>query len=141
MTQSDLAALAELSRVTVNQLENGAAPDIGIKKMAKVMDVVGLALVAKPRRTPTERDFLAMACTSANVSLKKRITPDDLATVLLTGRITPDLRPHMRVILEELPRSVLEGAVRQVARTKDVTTIKQNLVKLADRVGCSVRVG
>ncbi len=140
LTQSRLAEMAGLSRVTVNQIENGAASDIGVKKMTKLMALVGLSLAAAPKPARLARDFLTMACTSANVSFKNRMGPDDLATVLLSGRVPADFKPHLRVVLEELPRSVLEGVVRQVGRTRDVAAVKVNLAKVAKQIGSSFKV-
>lgn len=137
MTQARVAELAELSRVTVNQLENGAAPDLGIRKLAKVLTAVGLSLMATP--PPSKRDFLRMACTSANVSFRRQLTPDDLAHVFLTGRVAPEFRPHLRVVLEEIPTNVLHGAIRQVARIRKVEEIRQNVLALASKLGATTR--
>jgi transcriptional regulator with XRE-family HTH domain len=43
-SQSELAALAKVSRATINALENGRASDIGFSKLNRILAVVGLAL-------------------------------------------------------------------------------------------------
>lgn len=140
LTQAQLAEQSDLSRVTVNQIENGAASDVGVRKLARLMALVGLELDAPAKDPRQKHDYLGMACTSANVSLKKRITPDDLAAVLITGRLAAGFRPHLRVVLEEVPKSVLEGVMVQVARAKSVSEIRANLAKVASSVGSPLRV-
>ena len=44
LTQAALADQAGLSRTTLNQLENGVFPDIGVKKVQNVLGLLGLDL-------------------------------------------------------------------------------------------------
>jgi transcriptional regulator with XRE-family HTH domain len=140
LTQAELARRAGVARTTVNQLENGTFPDLGVRKLIAILEIVGRRLTVEPagdRRG--EVDYLQMACTSANTSFRERLRPDDLAQALLTGRVPPGLRPHFRLILEELPRPVLEGVLRQVAQWSNREKVAGNLAEIARAIGVPLR--
>jgi transcriptional regulator with XRE-family HTH domain len=44
LTQAELAAAADVARTTLNQLENGVFPDIGVRKLMAILGAVGLRL-------------------------------------------------------------------------------------------------
>ncbi len=48
LTQEDIGSMAKLSRVTINQLENGVFPDIGVRKAQAILELVGLTLQIQP---------------------------------------------------------------------------------------------
>src|SRR2546426_4211987 len=58
LTQAELADRAGLSRTTLNQLENGLFPDIGVKKVQNVLDLLGLDLsvIRAPSPDPADPD-------------------------------------------------------------------------------------
>ncbi len=116
LTQENLALQAGVSRGTINQLETGVFPDLGVKKLLAILKIVGLDISIHKARKPTPEtpDYLEMACVSANVSYKGKLTTDVLAQTLLTGKVPANLRPQLRVVYDEVPPKVFAGLVRQV---------------------------
>ena len=55
LSQQRLAKLADLSRATINQLETGVLVDLGVRKLAGLLDLLGLALVAGARPVSAPR--------------------------------------------------------------------------------------
>jgi len=47
LTQAQLAAAAGLSRNTLNRLENGLFPDLGVKKAEAILGKLGMELTVK----------------------------------------------------------------------------------------------
>jgi hypothetical protein len=86
------------------------------------------------RRRP---DFLKIAATSASVSYKETIAPHELASILLSGNVPLRFRPHLRVILEELPPSALKGVVEQLSDRMSPEGLRKNLTAIARQVGIS----
>ena len=116
LTQEALARQAEVSRGTINQLETGVYPDLGVKKLLAILRTVGLDMSIQKEREVNrqEQDYLEMACISANVSYKGQLTPDMLARALLTGKVPPHMGPQLRVVFDELPQSIFDGMLRKV---------------------------
>ena len=78
LTQAKLASEVNLSRTTLNQLENGVFPDIGVKKLLALLHHLGKELaVVKPSRQ-THPNFVRMARIAANVSYKETLTEEEL---------------------------------------------------------------
>lgn len=141
LTQAQLAQRAGVARTTLNQLENGVFPDIGVRKLMAILEIVGQHLTVLP--APNERgepDYVRMACTSASTSFRERLRPDELVRFLLTGKMPPTRRPHLRVILAELPVPVLEGVVRQVEAWSSRQRVLKNLAKIARALGTTLRI-
>ena len=136
LTQLQLATAAHVTRTTLNQLENGLLKDLGIRKVQAILDQVGLVLkVADASLEPKSTDFLRLASTSASVSFKDALTEKELLHVLLTGKVPAERRPHIRLLLEEAPRSLVEGLAQQVARWARPGKVERNLDKIAADVG------
>jgi transcriptional regulator with XRE-family HTH domain len=142
LTQAQLAQRAGVARTTLNQLENGVFPDIGVRKLTAILELVGQRLTVLPAAGERgEPDYVRMACTSASTSFRERLRPDELVRVLLSGRVPAARRPHLRVILEELPAPVLEGVVRQVERWSNREKVLENLASIAGALGTTLRTG
>ena len=108
LTQAELARQAGVARTTLNQLENGVFPDIGVRKLMAILAIVGQRLAVVPAcRERGEPDYVRMACTSASTSFRDALRPDELVHALLSGKVPPGRRPHFRVLLEELPAPFL----------------------------------
>ncbi len=136
VTQADLAEQAGLTRTTINQLEAGSCPDLGIKKVIRLLDGLGLELNVTPTRKKKRPDYLRMACGTANVSLREPITPDDLAQVFLTGKVPRRLRPHLRVVFDELPSKVLDGLMGQLGTSPTrALRVTKNAGEVARKIG------
>ncbi len=134
LTQAQLAAAARITRTTLNQLENGLVKDLGIRKVQAVLDNLGLALVVEHtvRKGP---DFLRLASTAASVSFKTVLSERELLHALLTGKVPPNRRPHLRALLEEAPRALLKGLVEQVSRRSMPGKVERNIIRLAATLG------
>lgn len=140
ITQAELADRVGLSRVTVNQLESGVFPDLGINKLLSVLETVGLDLaITKKDRKKGPRDYLRLACISANVGYKTKIKPDALARMLMTGKVVAGTKPNMRVVFEELPEEVFAGVVSQVGNWREPDKLSQNIRAIAKVIGSSKR--
>ncbi len=134
LTQAQLAAQAGLSRNTLNRLENGLFPDLGVKKAEAILEKLGMELSVKPAK-PKHPDFVGMASASASVSFKKKLAPDELVHALLSGKATPGKEAHFIVLLEEAPAALLKGMLEQVGAWVKPGKVEKNLKKIAKQVG------
>jgi transcriptional regulator with XRE-family HTH domain len=137
-TQAELAQAAGISRTTMNLLENGLFPDIGVRKAQAILDELGLELHVRPvhRR---RANYLLMARTVANGSFRSRLSEAELVRALLTGRIAPRHRPHLRMLLAEAPVVVLRGLVHEVGRWAQSGRVEENVRKLSESLGTTRR--
>jgi transcriptional regulator with XRE-family HTH domain len=94
-TQTDLARAAGLSRITVNQLENGVCTDLGLRKALAVLAALGLELQIRGARQ--REDPIAAACALTKLS------EAELVHALLTGKVRPQVRPRLRKLLKAPP--------------------------------------
>jgi transcriptional regulator with XRE-family HTH domain len=143
LTQRALAELAGLSRTTVNQLEAGVFPDIGVRKLLAILDAVGLDIslvdAARTRKSGKQPDYLKLACISANVSYREKLDEKELARALATGMAPPDKRPQLRVVFDELPPAVFDGMVRQVGAWSGEERIVKNVAAIAGQIHSTKR--
>ena len=135
LTQARLAEAAHITRTTLNQLENGAIKDLGIRKLQAVLDQLGLALLIERTPQPKPTDFLRLASTAASVSFKTALSERELLRALLTGKVPRDRHPHLRTLLEESPRTLVKGLIHQVRGWTDPGKLERNLAKIAAVVG------
>jgi len=137
LTQAELAAAAGLSRTTLNQLENGLFPDLGVKKVQTILDRLGLDLTVGPAQKARRPDFIGIACTTSSVSYRETLTPDELVHALLSAKVPRNRRPHLRTLLEEAPRPLLEGLVREVGKWAKPGKVAGNVATIADELSVS----
>lgn len=52
LTQAQLANMAGITRKTVSQIETGTVSDIGIRKVERTLEVLGLELSLRPAGAP-----------------------------------------------------------------------------------------
>jgi len=52
LTQAQLADLAGITRKTLSQMETGTVSDIGIRKVGRTLDLLGLELAVRPAGAP-----------------------------------------------------------------------------------------
>jgi HTH-type transcriptional regulator / antitoxin HipB len=86
-------------------------------------------------------DYIGMACTTASVSLRKALAPDELVRALLTGRPPRGKHAHFIILLEEAPAALLRGLVAQVGAWSKPATVAKNLRKIAGEIGLSLKAG
>lgn len=139
LTQAELASAVGLSRTTLNQLESGLVSDLGIRKVQALVDELGLELTIKgaERERP---DFVQIASTAASVSFRDALTPEDLVTILLKGRVPAAKRPQIRALFEEATPTLLKGLAEEVGRWSKPGRIEKNLARIASELGVSRKV-
>jgi len=135
VTQEQLAAAAGLSRITINQLENGVFPDLGVNKAQAILGELGLELRVEPAARSRRPDFIRMACISASTSFRESLTEKELVRGLLSGAIPRKRRPHFRALFEEVPASVLKGALHELGKWTDAQRVEKNLRRIAESLG------
>ena len=52
VSQSELAKALGMSRTTIGQIESGAVQEIGVRKLIRVLEFLGLELCVRPASTP-----------------------------------------------------------------------------------------
>lgn len=137
LTQAQLAHATGLSRETLNLLESGLVRDLGIKKVLAVIDHLGLSVTLQQGMRPRRPDYVRMACTSANVSLKTALTEDELLHALVTGKVPAKRAPHLRTLLDEAPAALLQALAEEAAGWMKPGKLARNLRKLASDLGVS----
>ncbi|MGH9931438.1 MAG: helix-turn-helix domain-containing protein, partial [Pyrinomonadaceae bacterium] len=135
LTQAQLATGAGITRTTLNQLENGAVGDLGVRKILAVLDQLGLELSVQPVADPSARDYLRIAATTASVSFKDPLTEQELLRAMLTGKIPVGRRPHFRMLLEEARPQIMKGLVSQLSQWTSSARLQKNLARIATAVG------
>jgi len=140
LSQDRLAKLAGLSRATINQLETGALVDLGVIKLACLLELVGLTFEAHARATPHRG--LLMASRTASVSYKTQLDATQLAKALATGEVPPGLLPHVATFLDEAPLPLVVSAVEEAAKRGRVPPkrIWQHVVRWASEINSPRRV-
>ncbi len=140
LTQAQLATAAGLSRTTLNQLENGLFPDLGVKKVLAILETLGLDLSVQPAAQTRRPDFVRMACNTANVSYKIALTEDELIRALLTGKLATGKRPHLRALLDEAAPELLQGLVGETNKWTRPGRVEKNLEQIARDIGATRRI-
>ncbi len=140
LSQDRLAKLAGLSRATINQLETGALVDLGVIKLACLLELVGLTFEAHARTTPHRG--LLMASRTASVSYRTQLDAAQLAKALATGEVPPGLLPHVATFLDEAPLPLVVSAVEEAAKRGRVPPkrIWQHVVRWASEINSPRRV-
>lgn len=121
LLQEQVAKFAGLSRVTINQLENGTLKDLGYTKLKAVMDVLGLDM--ETVQSSGLKSALAVAARSISTSYRDVMTPEMLSMILRSGTAPDQFQPHLMALLDETPLPVVVKAVAEAA-TSDVPAKK-----------------
>jgi len=140
-TQAHLAERARVGLKFLYELESGK-DTLRTDKVLDVLKVLGLhLLVAREPQAAYQvaPDYIGMACTSAGVSLREPLSPDELVKALLTGKAPRERRAHLVVLLEEAPDELLSGLVDQVGRWATPARVAANLKKIAAELGVRAR--
>ncbi len=118
LTQLRLGKFADLSRVTINQLENGTLSDLGVVKLVSLLELLNLTLNATPGHQKTRG--LRMASRTASVSYRKALDIKTLVQALTTGTVPSGYEAHLCTLIDEGPLSVIIQTVEGVARQSQV---------------------
>jgi transcriptional regulator with XRE-family HTH domain len=113
LSQARLAALGGLSRVTINQLENGTLVDLGASKLIALLDLVGVDLNAGSRKG--QQHALQSVSQTASVSYRTVLDPEIFAAALVAGELPARITPHVATLLDEAPLSLIVAAVEEIA--------------------------
>lgn len=140
LTQAQVAKAAGVSRTTLNQLENGVFPDLGVRKVQAILDHLGLTLAVQPMGQPDRPNFVQMASATASVSFRTPLTEDELVNAFLTGKVPPRKRAHLRTLLDEASPSLLNGLIRELSKWSKPGRVGKNVAKIANEVGSSRRI-
>jgi y4mF family transcriptional regulator len=156
LTQEQLARRARVGLKFLYQIESGK-DTLRSDKVLDVLDALSIRLVVTPatavpqareeraayrvRQSPRGKsasarpDYVGMACTSAGVSLRTPLAPDELIRALLRGEPVPGKEAHLTMLLEEAPAEVLHGLAEQVGIWAEPGRIERNLRRLARALG------
>jgi transcriptional regulator with XRE-family HTH domain len=113
LSQEQAAKLSGVSRVTLNQLENGTLEEIGYSKLIAILALLELDLETKPE--PGPKNGLVVAARSASTSYRDILSADQLASILRSGKTPREYEPHLMAFLEEVPKPVVLKAVAEAA--------------------------
>ncbi|WP_129780669.1 helix-turn-helix transcriptional regulator [Peristeroidobacter soli] len=118
LSQAQVAALSGLSRQTVNQIETGAAPDLGLNKAERLAGVLGLVLRVDAGRPGSSKaakmSALARAAATASVSFRRRLARPALERILASGELPEKYIPHVHALLDDAPVSLLGAVAEQL---------------------------
>jgi transcriptional regulator with XRE-family HTH domain len=115
LSQDRLAKLADLSRATINQLETGALVDLGVAKLAALLNTLGLQLQALGAAHVPPGHGLLMASRTASVSYKTPLQARQLAKAMASGHLPAAIAPHVATLLDEAPMPLIVRAVEEAA--------------------------
>lgn len=133
LSQAELAALAGLSRATINYLENGRA-DIGVDSLFRVLDIVDLRLdLLSGAHRSSKTPAITSAARSASVSYRESLPPETLRQTLVSGAVERRYMAQLAHLADELPTPLLLRVVREVAALEQVPSkrIWKNMAAIA----------
>ena len=58
LSQANLAKLLNMSRTTISQIESGTVQDVGVRKVIRILEVLGLELQVRNAGAPPTLDEL-----------------------------------------------------------------------------------
>lgn len=76
-----------------------------------------------------------MACTTASVSYRESLTPEELVQALLAGRVPQNRQAHFHVLLDETPIALLQGLLEQVGKQATYTKVLENFQRIGAELG------
>jgi len=128
LLQNQLAKLSGLSRVTINQLENGKLNDLGYAKLKVILDLVGLHI--NTRHVSSSSSALVIAARNISTSYKEIVTATDLTDMLRSGEAPERFHAHLMALLDETPLPIVVRAIAEAATPEAPT---QKIMKHLNR--------
>lgn len=139
LTQARLAALAGLSRATINEIESGQIADLGIAKVMRLLGLLGLELsltssATEPTTKAKRSSAVATAARTASTSYRTALPPQTLAKALRTGDIPEPFRPHFATLLDEASPTLLLRATEEVLGPQIPRSAWRNITRWAEEL-------
>lgn len=119
LSQEAAAALAGLSRVTVNQLENGTLHNLSSTRIEQLANEFGFAIGLVGTRRPPGKSALEAAARVASVPYANELPVAVLAQSIRDGAVAPAYVPHLRTLLQEAPVAILADVVDELEREQE----------------------
>ena len=147
LTQEALARVSGLSRSTINAVEKQSIGNLSISKAQALLESIGLSMNVAPSGTtrasiakkalPT-RSALERAASTASVSYQPVMSAKQLERALLTGIAPEPIRPHLQVLLDEAPMSLLAKVVDELQADEGVerSHVWSQMRRLAHELQC-----
>ena len=120
LSQQQLAALVELSRATVNELENGKLKDLSANRIERVANELGFAVGLVGMRRTKDKSALEAAARVASVPYTAELPANVLFDSIKDGVVPPGYIPHLRTLLQEAPVALLADVADELQRSHDV---------------------
>lgn len=120
LSQHQLAQLAELSRATISDLENGKLKDLSSNRIERLANELGFAVGLVGTRRPKDRSALEAAARIASVPYASELPAGTLLESLKEGIVPPGYIPHLRTLLQESPVAILADVAEELQRVHDV---------------------
>jgi len=142
LTQARLAALAGLSRATINEIETGQIADLGIAKVMRLLALLGLELGVGPttaniRGGRRQASALTIAARTASTSYRTALPPRTLARALRTGELPSEFRPHIATLLQEASGPLIVRAVEESFEAEVPKWVWRNMARWAEELDVS----
>lgn len=118
LSQGELAQLAELSRATITNLENGTLQDLSSTRVERLANSLGFAVGLMSTGRPKHGEAMQAAARLASVPYKKELPADVLEDALTQGSVPPGFIPQLRTLLQEAPVAVLSAVADEMERER-----------------------
>jgi transcriptional regulator with XRE-family HTH domain len=107
LSQQELAALVDLSRATINELERGKLKDLSSNRIERLANELGFAVGVVGTRRPKEKGAIEAAARVASVPYSTEIPAAALLETLKHGTVPPTYIAQLRTLLQEAPVAIL----------------------------------
>lgn len=119
LSQSELAAIASITRATLIALEKGQLKELDATKLSTLMDIFGRGLFYSQKGAVLDDEVnIRKAIISCNVSYRSQISPELLEDAVSEGRIPKGYEGNMLHFIDEVAVQTILGTIRAVAAKK-----------------------
>ena len=123
LSQQQLADLVDLSRATVNELENGKLKDLSSHRIERLANELGFAVGLVGTRRPKDKSALEAAARIASVPYTTELPASVLLDSVKDGVVPPGYIPHLRTLLQEAPVATLADLADELQRLHDIARL------------------
>lgn len=137
LSQQDLAAMAGVSRATLNYLESGRDIEIGASRLLALVDLLGIPLALPGSVDRAVDDRVVELAVRATGTAKAKSTRRALDEALATGRVPAGMERSLRTVLDHLAAAERMALVRCVsaASGQPAKAVWRNARTVAGAVG------